>query len=507
MMKKVILSLIIILFICGVSSSALCQVYVVEFDDLIINPVSARFLIGAISEAEEARAECLVIKMNTPGGLQKSMESMYMAILNSRVPIVVYVAPKGAHATSAGVFVALSANIIAMSPSTDIGSAYPVAMGGGQMDEGVKNKIVGRTVAEAEKLAEKGGRLLFTVGSEYQADLDDEKIPEGLRQELESNGISLSSDAVISITEKGSDWRIKDGKIAHPIRKREDKLNIYRGRNVEWAGKSVSEGISSTENEALVENVIDLIANNLEELLERIDGWKVETETEAGDRVLHDLQTKDAEIRNIRMNLRERLLSLISDPNIAYILLMLGFYGLFFELSKPGSIFPGVVGAICIILAFFALQTLPINYAGILLMLVAIALFILEVKIASYGLLSLGGIVSMLIGSMMLIDRSVPFSDIFSISWRIILPVVLTTAAFFILGMILVIRTHMKKTTTGKEGLIGTMGVCKAEINPKGKIFIHGEYWNAISEEVIQPEEKVRVVEVDGLTLKVEKIV
>ncbi len=427
-MKKAILFLIISLFICGTAYSAPGQVYLVEFDDLIVNPVSARFLIGAISEAEENGAECLIIRLDTPGGLQKSMESIYKAILNSRIPIVVYVAPEGAHATSAGVFIALSAHIVAMDTATKIGSAHPVAVGGGQMDEDTKNKIVEHTVAEVKKIAEK------------------------------------------------------------------------RGRNVEWAEAAVRDSKSSTWTEAKDENVIDLIADNLDELLESIHGRIVVTE--AGE---HTLNTKNAEIREVRMNLRERLLSLISDPNIAYMLLVLGFYGLFFELSKPGSIFPGVVGAICIILAFFALQTLPINYAGILLMLVGIVLFILEVKITSYGLLSMGGIVSMLIGSMMLIDRSVPFSDIFRISWRIILPTVLMTAAFFILGMILVIRTHMKKTITGEEGLIGTTGVCKTEINPEGKIFVHGEYWNAISEEVIQPEEKVRVVEVDGLTLKVEK--
>lgn len=416
------------LFICVLAPSARCWVSLIEFDDLVINPVTARFFTKAISKADEDGAECLIIRLDTPGGLQKSMESMYKAILNSPLPIVVYVAPEGAQATSAGVFIAMSAHIVAMAPATKIGSAHPVAIGGGEMDDDVKKKIVEHTVGELKKIAEK------------------------------------------------------------------------RERNVEWAEKAVRDSISSTWTEALEKNVIDLIADNQNDLLEKIDGRKVMTES--GERVLH---TKGAEVRAVRMNLRDRLLNIISDPNIAYILLILGFYGLFFELSNPGSVFPGVVGAICIILAFFALQTLPVNYAGILLILLAILLFVLEVKIASYGLLSLGGIISMLIGSMMLIDRAEPFAYVFRISWQLILPAVLTTAAFFIFGMALVIKTHKKKAVTGKEWLIDAIGVCETEINPEGKIFLHGEFWNSISEEVIHPKEKVRVVGAEGLTLKVEK--
>ena len=428
-MRKVVISLVLLLFICGTAPSVRYQADLIEFDDLVINPVSARFFTKAVSRAAEDGAECLIIRLDTPGGLQKSMEDMYKAILNSPVPIVVYVAPKGAQATSAGVFIALSAHITAMAPDTKIGSAHPVAIGGAEMDEDVKNKIVEHTVGEIKKIAE------------------------------------------------------------------------GRGRNVEWAEKAVRDSISSTWTEALDAKVIDLIADDLDELLEKIDGWEVMTES--GERILH---TKDAEIRTIQMNLRDRLLSIISDPNIAYILLILGFYGLFFELSNPGSIFPGVVGGICIILAFFAFRVLPVNYAGVLLILLAIVLFILEVRITSYGLLSMGGIVSMFIGSMMLIDSTEPFAYIFRISWQVIFPAVLVTAGFFIFGLILVIKAHRKKAITGKEGLMGAIGVCKTEINPEGKIFVHGEFWNSISEEVIQPNEKVRVVGADGLTLKVEKL-
>ena len=429
-MKKAILISIFIFFICGTAFSARNRIDLIEFDDLIINPVSARFFTKAMEKAQEDDVECLIIKLDTPGGLMKSMEFMYKEILHSSVPVVVYVAPEGAQATSAGVFITMSAHIAAMAPATKIGSAHPVAAGGGQMDDDVKNKIVEHTVAEMKKIAEK------------------------------------------------------------------------RGRNLEWAEKSVRDSISSTWIEALDEKVIDLIADDLDDLLEKIDGWKVEINSE--ERILN---TRDAVVNHVKMGLRDRLLSIIADPNVAYILLMLGFYGLFFELSNPGSIFPGVVGGICLILAFFAFQTLPVNYAGVLLILVAIALFILEVKIVSYGLLSVGGVVAMIIGSMMLIDNTEPFANIFAVSWRVIFPAVLFTAGFFIVAMYFVYKSHKKPTVTGREGLIGAVGTCETEINPEGKVFLHGEFWNCISEEVIHPKEKVKVVEKEGLTLKVKKLI
>jgi len=357
------------------------------------------------------------------------MELIYKAMFNSSVPIVVYVAPEGAQATSAGVFVALSAHIIAMAPATKIGSAHPIALGGGTMDDDVKNKIVEHTVGEIKKIAEQ------------------------------------------------------------------------RGKNVEWAEKSFRDSISSTWKEALDEKVIDLIANNLNDLLIKIDNRKVVTPF--GERILH---TRNAEIRITRMNPIDRLLDVISDPNIAYMLLILGFYGIFFELSNPGAVFPGIIGGISIILAFFALQTLPINYAGVLLILLALILFILEVKVTSYGALTMGGIISMILGSLMLMDSSEPFSYVFKISFQVIFPAVLITAAFFIFGMVLVARSQKKKFITGKEGLIGLIGICTFEINPEGKVFLHGELWNGVSDEPIKPKEKVRVIDVEGLTLKVEKL-
>ncbi len=503
-MKKTVLYLILILSICGTASAAGPRIDLLEFDDLVINPVSARFFTRAMSKAHEEDVECLIVRLDTPGGLMKSMESMYKEILNSRVPIVVYVAPKGAQATSAGVFIALSAHIIAMAPATKIGSAHPVAAGGAQMDEDVKKKIVAHTVGEVKKIAFERGRntkwaeeavresisstseeallplLLSLDNLDFQGDLDGSAISEELRQELkgdeEKRGIQLSDDAIVVIEEKGSKWLINDGKQTYIVRKEKGKLNFYQ-------------------------KVIDLIAEDLDELLEKIHGWKVVTES--GE---HTLNTKDADINLVEMSFTEQLLSIIADPNIAYMLMILGFYGIFFELSKPGSIFPGAVGGICLILAFFAFQVLPVNYAGVLLILFAIGLFVLEIKITSYGLLSVGGIVAMLVGSMMLINTEEPFAYILEISWKVIFSTTLVTAGLFIIAVILIIKTHMKKPITGKEGLIGATGACEVEINPEGKIFVQGELWNSISDEVIHPKEKVKVVGIDGLTLRVEKL-
>ncbi|MFC1712912.1 nodulation protein NfeD, partial [Candidatus Poribacteria bacterium] len=365
-------------------------------------------------------------------------------------------------------------------------------------------KIVAHTVGEVKKIAAERGRntkwaeesvresisstseealqplLLSLDNLDFQGDLDDSSVSEGLRQELkgdeEKRGILLSDDAAVVIEEKGRKWLINDGKQTYIVSKEKGKLNFYQ-------------------------KVIDLLAEDLDELLEKIDGWKVVTES--GE---HILNTRDADVNQVEMSFTERLLSIIADPNIAYMLMILGFYGIFFELSKPGSIFPGVVGGICLILAFFAFQVLPVNYAGVLLILFAIGLFVLEIKVTSYGLLSVGGIVAMLVGSMMLINTEEPFAYILEISWKVIFSTTLVTAGLFIIAVILIIKTHMKRPITGREGLIGVTGTCQVEINPEGKIFVHGELWNSISDEVIHPKEKVKVVGADGLTLRVEKL-
>jgi membrane-bound serine protease (ClpP class) len=271
-----------------------------------------------------------------------------------------------------------------------------------------------------------------------------------------------------------------------------------RGRNAEWAEKAVRESVSITEAEALELKVIDVTAPNLDALLETIDGRSVETS--AGELTL---KTKGVKRQPLEMGLRLRILNLISDPNVAYILLLLGFYGIFFELTNPGSIFPGVFGAIALILAFYSLQTLPVNYAGLLLIIVAIILFILEIKIASYGLLTIGGIISLIIGSLMLFESPLPF---LRISLSVILPTVLVTVILFSLTVGLVVRAHRRKPKTGVEGLIGIEGEAKTDILKKGQVFIHGEIWGAWSDEPIKAGEKIIVEKVENLKVKVRPL-
>lgn len=393
--------------------------------DGVINPVVVEFISKAIRRAETEGAECLVIQMDTPGGLDLSMRSIIKEMMSADIPIIVYVSPGGARAASAGAIITLAADIAAMTPGTNIGAAHPVSLGGGKMGEDMAEKIENDAAAYVESIATK------------------------------------------------------------------------RNRNKEWAIKAVRESVSITEIEALKINVIDLIATDLDDLLSQIDGREIKTA--AG---VKKLATKNIMVSHSEMGMREKILDTLSNPNIAYILMMLGFLGLYFELSNPGAIFPGVIGGISLILAFFAFQTLPINYAGVLLILLALILFILEFKVTSFGMLSVGGIISLTLGSLMLFDSSVPF---LRVSFDIIIPVVTVTSAFFILAVFLAIKAHRRKPTTGREGLLGTTGIVKSKIDPQGKVFIHGEYWDATSDEMIPEETRVEVIEVKHIGIKVKK--
>ncbi|MFQ5674606.1 MAG: nodulation protein NfeD [bacterium] len=405
-------------------------VHVIEVES-VITPVSAEFITTSVEKAEEAGAECLIVELDTPGGLLESTRQITKRFLAADIPIIVYVSPQGSRAASAGVFITYAAHLAAMAPSTNIGAAHPVNIQGGADTSSVMNdKITNDAVAQIKGLAEK------------------------------------------------------------------------RGRNVEWAEQAVRKSVSITEQEALDLHVINFISPSVEDLLEQMDGEEVEV---SSGKVT--LKTKDARIVRREMNFRYKILEKISNPNVAYILMMLGIYGLFFELSNPGAIFPGVVGAIFLILAFFALQVLPVNYAGLLLILVGLVLFILEVKITSYGLLSIGGIIAMILGSLMLIEQPPDnFAPVLSISLSLILTVVIVTAAFFIFAFGMAFKTHKKKVTTGNEGIIGEQGVAQTKISPEGSVKVHGEIWRAVSDERIKKGEKVRIVSVDGLVLKVERL-
>jgi len=268
-----------------------------------------------------------------------------------------------------------------------------------------------------------------------------------------------------------------------------------KGRNSEWAEKAVRQSVSITETEALKLNVIDLVSPNIDSLLKAIDGRTVETSIGK-----HVVKTAGVKVQHKEMGLRHEILNLISDPNVAYILMLLGFYGIFFELTNPGAIFPGVFGAISLILAFYSFQTLPVNYAGLLLIILGIILFILEITIISHGLLTIGGIISMFIGSLMLFESPQPF---FRLSLTVILPAVILTALFFSLTITLAVKAYRRKPKTGAEGLIGLEGKAKTDVYKEGLVFIHGEIWKAWSEEPIKAGEKITVESVENLKLKV----
>jgi len=395
--------------------------------DATINPAIAAFIHSAIEKAEKEKAQCLIIHLNTPGGLLKSTRNIVGDFIGSKVPVIVYVSPPGAQAGSAGVFITLAAHVAAMTQGTNIGAAHPVGMQGG-MDTTMTEKVTNDAVAFIRTIAEK------------------------------------------------------------------------RNRNGEWAENAVRNSVSVTASVALQQKIIDLIANDDDELLQQLDGRVVQLSS--GPITLH---TKSVKVTEFEMSFIEKLLNILSDPNIAYILLMLGFYGLMFELYSPGAILPGIVGVICLVLAFYSLNTLPINYAGLALILFALLLFILEIKIASHGVLAIGGVVSLLLGSMMLIRRDA--GAIGQLSWAVIISTTIVTTLFFLFIIGMGLKAQRLKPLTGSESMIGETGEAKEELNPFGMVFLHGELWQAESlSGAIYPAEKIRVKRMHGFKLFVEKV-
>lgn len=410
-----------------ISSQEKAPVFTIEVD-AIINPATAKFMIDSIDEATQKGAQCLIIQLDTPGGVLESTRMIVKKMLSSNIPIIVYVSPSGARAASAGVFITMAANVAVMAPGTHIGAAHPVSLGGGEGKENktMTDKIVNDTVAFIKNIAK------------------------------------------------------------------------TRGRNTDWAEKAVVKSVSITEDEAVRINVVDFISPDLQSLLAKLEGRVVKLD--GGTRTL---QTKGAQTKLIQMSWREKLLDIISHPQIAYYLLMLGGMGIFFELSNPGAILPGVVGGIFLILAFYALQVLPVNYAGLALILFAVILFIAEIKVVSHGLLAVGGVISLLLGSLMLFQSP---DEYMRLSLSVIIPAVLVTSAFFVFAATMAIRARLRKPTTGMEGLIGEVGVVSTPIAPEGKVSIRGEFWNVVSDQAIDKGEKVQVVGVVNLKLKVKKI-
>lgn len=422
-MKKTAFTILMFIMFSIASTAAHGAIRVVGISGPV-NPVTAKYVIRNLKQSARLGEQLFLIEMDTPGGLDSAMRDIVKEIFASPVPVTVYVAPSGARAASAGAIIAISADICAMAPGTNIGAAHPVSLGE-QPDKTMQEKMLNDAEAYVEGIARK------------------------------------------------------------------------RDRNIEEAKKMVRSSSSLSAEKALELRVIDLIAANRADLLKKLDGRGVERD---GKKIV--LKLADAKIIQAEMGTREKILDTISNPNVAYVLMMLGMLGLFFELSNPGVILPGVIGGISLILAFFAFQTLSVNYAGILLIILALILFIAEIKIVSHGMLTVGGVISMILGSLLLFESPEPYMQV---SWSVILVTVLAVTSFALIVVTKAIKAHRQSPASGREGLLGEGGKAESDIVPEGKVFVRGEYWDAWSEEPISKGDRIIVQGVEGMKLKVKK--
>lgn len=394
-----------------------------------INPASADFVQDSIEQAVASNAAALVIQLDTPGGLLTSAQQIVKALLNSPVPVIVYVAPSGASAASAGTFVTIAANIAAMAPGTTIGAAHPVEMGGGEVKGAMGTKVENFTASFAKTIAHE------------------------------------------------------------------------RGRNEAWVEQAVRQSSSISEREALNLHVIDVVASDLRSLLVQVTGRQLKV---AGGRMVK-LELADAPVRHIKMRLGESVLNQLADPNIMYILMVAGMLGLYFEFAHPGVYLPGVAGTICLLLALASFQVIPINLAGLLLILFGVALLISELFVTSYGVLGMGGVISFVLGSLFLVDTS---QSNVAVNREIIGGAAVALSAI-ILGIgYIALRERRGRATTGREGLVGEVGEVRAAIAPDtpGRLFVHGEYWRAVSDRPLATGTRARVTAVDGLQVVVRPV-
>ncbi len=396
-----------------------------------ITPAVADYIRSSIETAEEAGAAALIIELDTPGGLLNSTKTIVKEILGAPLPVFVYVAPGGASATSAGVFITMAAHVAAMAPGTSIGAAHPV---GGQ-------------------------------GQDIEGDM---------REKVENFTVSFGG----SIAER-------------------------RGRNVEWAEEAVRESVAITETEAVEMNVIDFVAADLKELLEKATGKEVEVD---GETVVLDFSSSlDADgeplITDVEMTFRQRVLTVITDPNIAYLLMMAGMLGLYMEFSNPGSIFPGVIGAICLLLALLAAQVLPISSTAVLLMLLGMSFLVAELFLPSFGVLGFGGLIALTLGSLFLYT---PESTLI-VDRSLIAATVAIFGTVLMLVLFLLVRDRRKRPSLGEEGIVGELGMSVTRIDRTGKVKVHGEIWNASSEEAIETNRPIRVEAVKGMKIRVRE--
>lgn len=436
--------------------------------DGAIGPATADYVERSLQIANERKAQLVVIRMDTPGGLDTAMRNIIKVITNSPIPVATYVAPTGARAASAGTYILYASHIAAMAPGTNLGAATPVSIGGGGFpspgdksptDKPDTDKATGEKPNGDNKAQNK--------------DTEPEPLVPGNEDAMRNKVVN---DAVAYI--RG--------------------LAELHGRNADWAEAAVREADSLPAKEALKMNVIDIVAEGTADLLKQIDGRKVKIQ---GKTII--LHTAGLTLETIEPDWRNRLLSVLTDPNVAYILLLIGIYGLIFEFANPGSIVPGTVGAICLLLALYALQLLPINYAGMGLLLLGVALMVGEAYEPSFGILGIGGVISFAIGSIILIETDVPG---FGIDIAVIVTFTLTSALVFIFLIGMAIKARRRPVVSGLEQLIGGEARVMVDFEQAGPVSIHSETWQAISTAPVKKDQRVKVTGIEGLTLYVEPV-
>lgn len=423
-----------------------------------IGPATADFIHSGLNEAQEKNVSLVVLQLDTPGGLDTAMRDIIRDIIASPIPVAIYVSPSGARAASAGTYMMYASHIAAMAPGTNLGAATPVQIGG----------LPDLNPSRDEKPEKKADKQ-NDQGEEAGKDDTDADIPKDAMTH------KMINDAVAYIR----------------------SLAEMRGRNAEWAEQAVRHAASLSSEQALQQGVIDLIAKDLSDLLQKIDGRVVEV-----NNVEVTLHTADAKIETFAPDWRNRLLSVITNPNVAYVLMLLGIYGLFFELANPGYVLPGVIGGICLLLALYSMQVLPVNFTGVALILLGMAFMVAELFMPSFGALGIGGIISFIIGSIILFD--VEGKGELAISKSLVFAVAAITATFFLVVIRMVVRAHQKPVVSGAEEMVGALGEVVADFDKKGFIHVHGENWQAESTIPVKAGERVRVTAINGLILKIE---
>ena len=451
-----------------------------------IGPATADFITRGIEMAEESSATLIVLEMDTPGGLDTSMREIIQGILASSVPVATYVWPQGARAASAGTYILYASHIAAMAPATNLGAATPVAIGAPAPASPTDPADEGQDEDEADDDADASG----DEGEEADGDDADDADAEETAADDTEDSASEPSDLIPAPATATERKAINDA-VAY-IR----SLAELRGRNADWAEDAVRAAESLSSQDALEMNVIDLVADDLSDLLQKLDGWEVEINGRS-----FELDTTGLIYERIEPDWRTRLLEVISNPTVAYMLMLLGIYGLIFEGYNPGAIVPGVVGAISLLLALFAFQVLPINYAGLALIALGVILMVSEFLVPSFGALGMGGIAAFIFGSVILIDSDIP-------GFGVSLPLIITIAAsgaLVLLGIVwFAVRSRDRPVVSGQEEMVGAHAEALHDFDTRGQIWVHGERWTARTSTPVAAGQSLEVVRVEGLTLHVQ---